>query len=267
MTASAVEPGARPPAVIVPGGVMPAAMSYGPLLEALGDAVRPLAKDLEVYATPAPPAAYGLEAEVEGIARSADAAGARTFHLVGYSAGGASCLAFAARHPERLRSLALIEPAWIGNDGWTPEDVADWAELDRLMSLPPDQRMRAFSRWQMRPGIEPPAIAMPPGPPPPWMALRPAGLDAIARAFRSYRLDRDGFRRFRRPVYYALGSLSRAFYQRNAATLAGVFPDLRVETYEGRSHFDPPHRAEAARFASALRDLWRRGEAAGAGAA
>jgi hypothetical protein len=51
-------------------------------------------------------------------------------------------------------------------------------------------------------------------------------------------------------------------YERTARTLADVFPDLEVEVYEGRSHLDPPHRAEPERFARALHKLWRRAKAA-----
>ena len=252
--------GELPPVVLVPGGIMPGAMSYGQLLNAIQDQVQAVAKDLEVYRTATPPADYGLELEVEGINCAADAAGFETFHLVGYSAGGASSLAFAAQYPGRLRSLALIEPAWIGNDDWTSEDVTDWAELDRVIALEDDARMRAFARWQMRPGVQPPQLSLPPGPPPPWMALRPAGLVAVAHAFKTYHLDRERFRTFRQPVYYAFGSLSRPFYERNARTLAGLFPDFRWEVYEGRSHFDPPQRAEPERFARALREIWAASE-------
>jgi hypothetical protein len=39
------------------------------------------------------------------------------------------------------------------------------------------------------------------------------------------------------------------------------FPDFKIEEYEGRSHFDPPHRAEPDRFARALLDLRTRTEA------
>jgi pimeloyl-ACP methyl ester carboxylesterase len=246
------------PAVLVPGGVMPAALSYERLLAVIKDQARLVTKDLEVYRSAAPPANYGLELEVEGIKRAADAAGFDTFHLVGYSAGGASSLAFVARYPDRLRSLALIEPALFGSEDRTPEDVTDWAELDRALALPDDERMREFARWQMRPGVEPPQLPVPPGPPPPWMAQRPAGLVTLARAFKEYHLDRQRYRRFRQPVYYALGSLSRPFYERNAKTLAGLFPDFRAEVYEGRSHYDPPHRAEPERFARALLALWAR---------
>ena len=256
MEQQAHSPAERAPVLFVPGGVTPAAISYGPLLAVLREQVQPVVKDLELYAAERPPANYGLELEVEGIRRAADAAGFTTFHLVGYSGGGAMSLAFTAMYPDRLKSLALIEPAWIGNEGWTVEDAADWAELNASMALPNEERMRAFMRWHMRPGVEPPRPQLPPGPPPPWMAQRPAGLEALAAAFKAYHLDRDRFRHFQQPVYYAVGSLSRAFFERNASTLAGFFPDLRVEVYEGRSHFDPPHRAEPERFARALFELW-----------
>jgi pimeloyl-ACP methyl ester carboxylesterase len=246
----------KPPVVFVPGGVMPAELSYGPLLKVLGNQIQPIVKDLEIYAADVSPRDYGLDLEVEGIRRAADAAGVPRFHLVGYSAGGAASLAFTAKYPERLRSLTLIEPAWIGAQ--TPEDTADWNELNRLMTLPPDERMQAFGRWQMRPGVQPATVPLPPGPPPEWMAKRPAGLEAICRAFNYYHLDQDRFRLMTGPVYYALGSLSTRFYERAAFTLAGLFPDIQVEEYAGRSHFDPPHRAEPERFGRAVVQLWTR---------
>jgi pimeloyl-ACP methyl ester carboxylesterase len=52
--------------------------------------------------------------------RAARDAGFERFHLVGYSGGGASSLAFAARRPESLLSLALIEPAWLGTKALVP---------------------------------------------------------------------------------------------------------------------------------------------------
>ena len=57
------------------------------------------------------------------------------FHLVGYSGGGACCLAFISSFPERVLSLALIEPAWIGTGDLTPEETEYWAEADRMMAL------------------------------------------------------------------------------------------------------------------------------------
>jgi pimeloyl-ACP methyl ester carboxylesterase len=247
--------------ILLPGGVLPARLAYGALLEALGDAFEPVTKDLEVYADTEPPARYTLAVEVEGVLRTAEAAGFDRFHLVGYSAGGASSLAFAASHPERLRSLALLEPAWAGNEGLDPAEEAVRRELDRIRALPSAQLMPAFVRVQLRRGVEPPP--RPPGPMPPWMASRPAGLKAIVAAFSTAVLDMDALCRFRRPVYFALGGLSNPdYYGKMAARLARVFPDFTLETFEDRHHFDPPHRAEPERLTASLRSLW-----AGAGAA
>ena len=57
-------------------------------------------------------------------------------------------------------------------------------------------------------------------------------------------------------MYLARGSLSHPRWERQAKRLAGLFPNIRVEVYEGRNHIDAPHRAEPIRFARALRELW-----------
>jgi pimeloyl-ACP methyl ester carboxylesterase len=197
---------ARPQVIQLPGAVLPADLAYGALLEALGDEVQAVAKELEIYAGDEPPLEYALAVEIEGILRAAEASGFDRFHLVGYSAGGASSLAFAARHPERLRSRALLEPAWAGNEGLDPAEEAVWREYDRIMALPPEEMMPAFVRSNLGTGVEPPPP--PPGPPPPWMARRPAGIGALMRAFRAGGLDLDALRGFQAPVYFALGGLS-----------------------------------------------------------
>lgn len=127
----------RPPVKFLPGGISPAAVTYGPLLEVLKDGVRPLLKDLEVYTADTPPPGYGLEWEIAGMKRAAEASGLESFHLVEYS-GGLS-LAFTARYPEWVRSLALIEAGWIADDTWRCEEAAYWSELGRVMVLPPEE--------------------------------------------------------------------------------------------------------------------------------
>jgi pimeloyl-ACP methyl ester carboxylesterase len=251
---------ARSQVIMLPGAVLPADLAYGALLEALGDDVEAVAKDLELYAGEEPPLNYALDVEVEGILQAAEASEFERFHLVGYSGGGASSLAFAATHPERLRSLALLEPAWAGNEGLDPAAEALSREFDRIMALPPEEMMPAFVRSNLGPGVEPPAP--PPGPPPPWMAKRPAGLNAFIQAFKVGELDLDALRRLQAPVYFALGGLSNPdHYARIAERLAKVFPNFTLEVFEERHHFDPPHRAEPERLAASLRGLWARAEA------
>lgn len=244
-------------AILLPGGVMPADLAYGSLIERLGDDVAAVAKDLEVYAGPEPPAGYTLDHEVAGVLRTAREAGFERFHLVGYSGGGASSVAFAARHPERLLSLALLEPAWLGNDELSPEERVVWREFDRISALPAAEMMRAFVATQLAPGVEPPPP--PPGPPPPWMATRPAGLRTLIATFRSTALDLDALRAFEQPVYFALGGRSNPdYYARMAERAHAIFPDFTLEVFDERHHFDPPHRVEPERTARALRAHWER---------
>ncbi|HEX6229979.1 MAG TPA: alpha/beta hydrolase [Solirubrobacterales bacterium] len=252
----------RAEAILLPGAVLPADLAYGGLLEALGGEVRAVAKDLEVYADDEPPPDYSLDLEVEGVLRTAADSGFDRFHLAGYSAGGAASLVFAARHPERLLSLTLLEAAWAGNEGLDPAERAVRAGFDRIMAQPPEEMMPAFVRLQLAPGVEPPP---PPPGPPPWMEKRPPGLRAITRAFDSGELDLDALRSFHRPVYFVLGGLSNPdLYAREAERLRGVFPDFTLEVFEDRHHFDPPHRAEPERLAASLRQLWARAEASAA---
>jgi pimeloyl-ACP methyl ester carboxylesterase len=247
----------RPQAILLPGGVLPADQAYGALLEALGAEVEAVPKELEVYAGEEPPPDFTLAVEVEGILRAAATSGFDRFHLVGYSAGGAASLAFAERHPERLRSLALLEPAWAGNEGLDPAEGAVWQEFERIMTLPPKEMMEEFVRNQLAPGVDPPPP--PPGPPPPWMAKRPAGLRAFIGAFRSGELDLGALRRLRCPVYFGLGGLSNPdYYAWAAERLSRVFEDFTLEVFGDRHHFDPPHRVEPERLSASLRALWAR---------
>jgi pimeloyl-ACP methyl ester carboxylesterase len=244
-------------AILLPGSVLPKDLAYGDLIGALGDGTGIRAKDLEVYSTDEPPEGYGLETEIEGTLREADEAGFERFHLVGYSGGGAISIALASRHPERVLSLALLEPAWAGNEELSDSEREAWAEMERLRELPAEEMMSRFVRLQLAPGVEPPAPQ--PGPPPPWMAKRPAGIRAITIGFQRFDLRLDSLREFGGPVYYALGALSsRAYYGAMAERLGGIFADFTLDIYEDRHHFDPPHRIEPERLAARLRELWDR---------
>jgi pimeloyl-ACP methyl ester carboxylesterase len=249
------------PVVFLPGGVMAAGPAYAALLRVLDDDVDARVKDLEVYARSVPPPDYALATEIEGIARLADEAAFERFHLVGYSAGGAAGLAFTAVHPERLLSLALLEPAFAGWQAMTPEERAALEAFRPLLTIDGPDLLTRFQALQLAPGVEPPPS--PPAPPPDWMAKRPAGLRAILGAFMVGDLELDRLRTFDRPVWFALGGRSNPdYYARMATRLAGVFPDSTIERFPDRHHFDPPHRIEPTRVAGSLHALWDRAEGA-----
>lgn len=245
--------------VLLPGSVLPAQPAYGALIEALGPDVDAVAKDLELYDGDKPPPDWSLDTEIEGVVREADSRGWGTFHLLGYSGGGAAALAFAAKHPRRLISLALLEPAWAGSWDWSQAHTQLWKEYEALETLPPEQFMAGF----MRLGVKPDVVLPPPpeGGPPPWMAKRPAGIRAFLRDFKSYDLDRARLVGFERPVFFVLGGLSNPDdYGEVAERLSTVFPDFRLEMFPDRHHFDPPHRIEPDRLAGLLREHWERAD-------
>lgn len=246
----------REAAILLPGAVLPAGPAYDGLIAALGDRWKVHAKDLEVYAGDAPAPDFSLATEVRGVLRHADEAGFGQFHLVGYSAGGAVAIVVATRHPRRVRTLALMEPAWAGDDGMSDAEIAARERLATALAIEdPDEMMRGFTRAQLAEGVVPPP--RPPGPPPAWLAKRPAGVRALVRAFGEEDLREAELRRFEGPVWFALGGLSNPdLYGEMAERLARTWPRMLVERFPERHHFDPPHRTEPTRVAAALERLW-----------
>jgi pimeloyl-ACP methyl ester carboxylesterase len=244
------------PVIFLPGIVMPAEDRYSALINELGVDVNATTKDLEVYRLADPPSGYSIDAEIAGITRTADELGHDRFHLYGHSAGGAVSIAFAAVHPDRLFSLALDEPAM----DFTPEDHADprWAEFAQIANMPVPERMAAFLRAQVNPGVDLPPP--PPGPQPPWMAKRPAGVAAFTSAAQRHVISEGQLRAFDRPVYYSYGSLSALSWERCCRRLGHLFPDFTSELYLGLHHLNTSHVAEPRRVATALRSLWARAE-------
>ena len=91
------------------------------------------------------------------------------------------------------------------------------------------------------------------------MAKRPAGIRAILDAFDQGDLDVGALRAFDRPAYFALGGRSNPdYFASMAKRLAAMLPDLTIETFPGRHHFDPPHRVEPENLANSLLTLWQR---------
>lgn len=246
--------------IALPGGVNPAELRYGPVQAALGDSVQLHWKDLEVYAGDTPPANYSIHMEVDALARFADSLGFERFHLLGYSGGGFVSLAFAGARPERLRSLALFEPASVPGPLSHDEAVLATRLQEGLQGLDGDAFMRAFMSLQLRPGVVMPAP--PPGPPPSWMTKRPAGLNAMMLAFPDHPFDRDLLRRCTAPVFVGHGALTGEQEEIRAGVLGRLLPDVHIRRFEGVHHFVPADTLYTPEHLRELRDLWAKNEGA-----
>lgn len=241
--------------ILLPGGVLPAKLAYPELVGRLADRANARFKELEIYETNIPMEEYSLDVEVDGVLRLADVEGFDRFHLVGYSAGGAIALKTCEMHADRLLSLALMEPGWAGDEGLSGEESEAVAQLRAATRLPETERMSAFVRVQLAPGVEPPPP--PSGPPPPWMGSRVERLPAIDRLFTQGHLDMAALSSFAGPVLFILGGRSnQAYYGNMARRLKKTFPNFTLETFPERHHFDPPHRSEPDRLAEVLVRFW-----------
>ena len=239
--------------IFLPGIIAPAAIRYSALIQHL-PGIRSLLHDLAVYDHEKPPEGYSISRELDALDRAADETGLGRFHLFGHSGGGAVGLAYAAERGDRLVSLAVDEPA----SDFTAEgdEVYGWPEFDEALALPADAAMPAFMRLQVAGDVVLPAP--PGGPPPPWMAKRPAGIAAFVDALRNHRVDEDQYERFAAAVYFSRGSRTHLRWEAMQERLARAFPDFTGEVFDGLHHLNPARQSQPTRVATILSAFWER---------
>jgi pimeloyl-ACP methyl ester carboxylesterase len=239
--------------VVCLNGNMPVADTFAPLTKELSTEVTLLFKDREAYAR-SPGESLTLHDEVKGVCRATDEADITSFHLVGYSAGAVVALALSASYPERVKTLALIEPPWSGNDTRSAEAKALHGALDRVLTeVPLKERMAQFRQAIMRPGESP--APLPPGPIPAWASMRAGQGAMLWQAIRAATLEKKQLKSFSAPVYVAVGTRSHPGFRATAEELVALFPHASLEVYEGADHFEI-HTQYADRLATSLRALW-----------
>ena len=241
--------GARPRVLwINPSGTTFAGTSVDRFVRRLEGSADVTLLGLEVWGQ-APGRAYGMATEVDAV--TAAAAGDRV-HLFGFSAGGTVALAAALALGAAVRSVTVLEPAFIGDDDWDAVE-AEWRSRQRdITALPPDQRIVPFRRLLMRPGLDPP----PPR-------------ETFVWGFRDDLLERmlggeTGFlsadlAAIRAPVLAIRGGRSHPRWEAVSRRLAQVCPDAREHVFPELHHFAPPFREEPDALASVLLDLWASG--------
>jgi pimeloyl-ACP methyl ester carboxylesterase len=193
--------------------------------------------------------AYDINTETAAVRRAAFDRGWRRYHLFGFSAGATVALAAALADRSAIRSIALFEPATIGDDDWSRVEARWRVGLTDIRSLAADQRQPAFRRLVMAsPGQLPSTL----GPPPAWDALTDKLEDMLAGVgFRS-----DVFSRISQPTLVLSGANSNPRFFDVARRLVQVIPRASAEVMSGCSHLDPPHRSAADQLAQRLLKLW-----------
>jgi len=194
----------------------------------------------------APGDGYDMGVEVAPVA---EAAGAGPVHLAGFSAGATVALAAALAIGESVRSLALLEPAFIGDDDWDPAE-AEWrTAIASLRAADGPEQAAAFRDMQMAPGE-----AAPPSRRPVAWDFRDDLLGTMLSGhtgFESSDLARIGV-----PVVLVRGGRSAARFGLVGRRLAEVCPDFRESVFPELHHFAPPFRDDPGQLADVLRSFW-----------
>ena len=221
------------PLVLVPGGLT-GWVSWAPLANVLSARhrtvrVQPIHNELG-SAGERGDAGYTAAIERESLLMTMDALGIETADFAGWSGGGRALIEFALAHPERVRTLTLVEPAayWILDDlGETDPQVArlnqflhalagqdvsedDVAEFLELAGLAPSkEQVREHPGW------------------PRWVPHRMALSWSSRQADRP---DRDiaELAGIRCPVLLVRGSATTDWLKRVVAVLDERLPDTRV---------------------------------------
>jgi pimeloyl-ACP methyl ester carboxylesterase len=121
----------------------------------LADAHRLLLVDRRGFGSSPGPDAGDWEEDARDIPAVVPAGGA---HLVGHSYGGVSCLVAAARRPELVRSLTVIEPPALGlarGDDTVEEFIRRIADAKSEARDPEDYRRRFVVAFGFEPPTEP----------------------------------------------------------------------------------------------------------------
>ncbi|MBL1110112.1 alpha/beta hydrolase [Streptomyces sp. 5-8] len=235
------------PVVLVPGGLT-GWVSWTPLADALSTRrrtvrVQPIHNELG-SAGERGDAGYTAAVERESLFMTMNALGVETADFAGWSAGGRALVEFALAHPERVRTLTLVEPAayWILDGlgesdpevarlnrflhGLAGQDVSedDLAEFLELAGLAPSkEQARNQPAW------------------PRWVPHRMALSWSSEQADRPHR-DVAELGDIRSPVLLVHGSATTDWMKRVVAVLDERLPDSRVLELPGNHacHLENP---------------------------
>jgi pimeloyl-ACP methyl ester carboxylesterase len=246
------------PVVLIPGGLT-GWLSWKPHAERLAHSRRVVRVQLLAVemglAREILPAEYSVRYESEALAAAVSAAGVERADVAAWSYGAEIALDYALNNPERVRTLALIEPPalWVLRSvGNVPPDMIE--QQKELSGLGPgaisEEQLVWFTHFAgfVPPGVDPRTIP----PWPVWSEHRQSLRIQDAPLRHEDRIER--VRNFRQPVLLFKGSGSALFLHRIVEVLGREFPDARVEELPGGHGL---HIASMDRFLELLGDFWK----------
>ena len=150
-------------------------------------------------------------------------------HVLGHSFGGATAATYARLHPERVRSLALLEPVF--TFGYPSARMMGWAMLGSLPFLPASLRERALTEIGGGESADPDD---------PIARMITAGADHYSAELPNPRvLTDDQLRELTMPVYVAIADHDSLAGGEKAAERAAGLPNGTVRVWPDTTHSLP----------------------------
>ena len=260
------------PAVIFLHGLSGVAEVWGPTVEAFGEErPRSVALDQRGHGqSPKPSSGYGIGHYVEDAAVFIRLLKAGPVHLVGHSMGARVAIVLAARHPDLLRSVSIVD---IGPEIWKENATSTVAAFDRMPANFADRdaaaafhRHRTVSSAPEPPGFSPATSNTSTQPAEVFMArLRErddgsyewwANFDALKQSVALQRA-RDywaEWRAIRVPAMLIRGGTSNELRPQIAQRMRTTNPSVRFEELDGVGHNIPL--LAPSQLAATLGDFW-----------
>lgn len=176
-------------------------------------------------------------------------------HMVGHSFGGAIAAAHARRHPGRVASLTMLEPAF--TLAYPPARIFLWSTVAILPLVPQSWRDRALARVG---GVDVSEVR---SDDPMGRMIDLATAHYSGQAPTPSPLSDDELRALAMPVYVAIAERDSLAGGEGAAVQARLIPDATVETWPNTTH-SLPMQAGAA-LTDRLDRWWSGIDSAGAG--
>jgi pimeloyl-ACP methyl ester carboxylesterase len=185
------------------------------------------------------------------VAAVAEAAGGEPVHLAGFSAGATVALAAALALGDAVRSVTLLEPAFVGDDDWDPAEARWRAAIGSIGATATAVEVEAFRHMLMAPGAAPPPSRGPAA----W-DFRDDLLGTMLSAHTGF-VSAD-LAAIRAPVLVLRGGRSAHRFALAARRVTDVCPRASEHVFPGLHHFAPPHREAPDELAEIIGGFWAR---------
>ena len=253
------------PVVLFIHGILGSHRNWTQLVDLIDDTQRVVVPDLFGHGQSAKPMGdYSLSAHAATLRDLLDRLGIDTVTLVGHSLGGGIAMQFFYLFPERVERLVLVASGGLGREVSPWLRSASLPGADQVLSVVASDwvtsKLQSLGSWAAKVGWKP-----------------GADVDAMWRGFRSLgdRESRKAFLATTRavvdlggqtvsahghlldveppPTLVVWGSKDRVIPAWHALKAKESVPGMRVELFEGASHF--PHLDDPERFTRLLRDF------------